>query len=132
MRSPKESCDSETFSNYCRLKMLWSNSNGSNSKMSFENALVEFDLTGAQVMTLLKQVVSHRDAQSGARIKYVNSADNRPELENARLLIDGRETEIDLAATYKIVCIDYLWKRTSNVPSETEGNYSVLGQAKKI
>jgi 2',3'-cyclic-nucleotide 2'-phosphodiesterase (5'-nucleotidase family) len=37
--------------------------------LPFENALVEFDMTGAQVLTLLKQVVSHRDAQSGARIK---------------------------------------------------------------
>ena len=99
--------------------------------LPFENTLVEFDLTGTQVMTLLKQVVSHRDAQSGARIKYVN-ADNKPQLAHARLLIDGHETEVDPAATYKVVCIDYLWKRTSNVPSETEGNYSVLGQAKKI
>jgi 2',3'-cyclic-nucleotide 2'-phosphodiesterase (5'-nucleotidase family) len=100
--------------------------------LPFENALVEFDLTGAQVLTLLKQVVSHRDAQSGARINYVNDAQNKPQLESARLLIDGHETEIDPAATYKVVCIDYLWKRTSNVPSETEGNYSVLGQAKRI
>jgi len=100
--------------------------------LPFENALVEFDLTGAQVLTLLKQVVSHRDAQSGARIKYATGPDNKPQLQSVRLLIDGRETEIDPAAIYKIVCIDYLWKRTSNVPSETEGNYSVLGQAKKI
>jgi 2',3'-cyclic-nucleotide 2'-phosphodiesterase (5'-nucleotidase family) len=99
--------------------------------LPFENALVEFDLTGAQVFTLLKQVVSHRDAQAGARIKYVN-VDNKPQLESVRLLVDGHETEINPAATYRVVCIDYLWKRTSNVPSETEGNYSVLGQAKKI
>jgi 2',3'-cyclic-nucleotide 2'-phosphodiesterase (5'-nucleotidase family) len=100
--------------------------------LPFENALVEFDLTGVQVLTLLKQVVSHRDAQSGARIKYATGPDNKPQLQGVRLLIDGRETEIDPAAIYKVVCIDYLWKRTSNVPSETEGNYSVLGQAKKI
>jgi len=112
--------------------MLWSNSNGSNSKMSFENALVEFDLTGAQVLTLLKQVVSHRDAQAGARIKYVNDANNRPQLASARLLIDGQEKEINPAATYRVVSIDYLWKRSSTVTSETEGNYSVLSHAKKI
>lgn len=100
--------------------------------LPFENALVEFDLTGAQVLTLLKQVVSHRDAQSGARIKYANDAQNRPQIQSARLLIDGRETEIDPAATYRVVCIDYLWKRTANLPSDTEGNYSILGQAKKI
>jgi 2',3'-cyclic-nucleotide 2'-phosphodiesterase (5'-nucleotidase family) len=100
--------------------------------LPFENALVQFDLTGAQVMTLLRQVVSHRDAQAGARIKYVNSPDNKPQLQSVRLLIDGKEQEVDPNATYKVICIDYLWKRTANVPSETEGNYSVLGQAKKI
>ena len=100
--------------------------------LPFENALVEFDMTGAQVLTLLKQVVSHRDAQSGARIKYVNDADNRPQLDSVRLLIDGQEQEIDPNAVYKVICIDYLWKRNSTTVSETEGNYSVLGQAKKI
>src|SRR2546421_3585360 len=100
--------------------------------LPFENALVEFDMTGAQVLTLLKQVVSHRDAQSGARIKYVNDADNRPQLDSVRLLIDGQEKEIDTNAIYKVICIDYLWKRNSATVSETEGNYSVLGQAKKI
>lgn len=100
--------------------------------LPFENALVEFDMTGAQVLTLLKQVVSHRDAQSGARIKYVNDADNRPQLDSVRLLIDGQEKEIDPNAIYKVICIDYLWKRNSATVSETEGNYSVLGQAKKI
>jgi len=100
--------------------------------LPFENALVEFDLTGAQVLSLLKQVVSHRDAQAGARIKYVNDADNRPQLQTARLLIDGKEQDIDAKAVYRVICIDYLWKRTANVASDTEGNYSVLGQAQKI
>jgi 2',3'-cyclic-nucleotide 2'-phosphodiesterase (5'-nucleotidase family) len=100
--------------------------------LPFENALVQFDMTGAQVLALLKQVVSHRDAQAGARIKYVNDAANRPQLESVQLLIDGQEKEIDPAATYKVVSIDYLWKRSSTIPSETEGNYSVLNQAKKI
>jgi len=100
--------------------------------LPFENALVQFDLTGAQVMTLLKQVVSHRDAQAGARITYVSDAENRPQLQSVRLLVNGKEQEVDLNATYKVICIDYLWKRTANLPSDTEGNYSVLGQAKKI
>jgi 2',3'-cyclic-nucleotide 2'-phosphodiesterase (5'-nucleotidase family) len=100
--------------------------------LPFENALVQFDLTGTQVMTLLKQVVSHRDAQAGARIKYVNSADNKPQLQSVRLLVNGQEQEIDPNATYKVICIDYLWQRTANLPSDSEGNYSVLGQAKKI
>jgi 2',3'-cyclic-nucleotide 2'-phosphodiesterase (5'-nucleotidase family) len=100
--------------------------------LPFENALVQFDLTGAQVMTLLKQVVSHRDAQAGARIKYANDADNKPQLQSVKLLVDGKEQDVDPDAIYKVICIDYLWKRTANVASETEGNYSVLGQAKKI
>jgi len=100
--------------------------------LPFENALVQFDMTGAQLLTLLKQVVSHRDAQAGARIKYVNDASNRPQLESVQLLIDGQAKEIDPAATYKVVSIDYLWKRSSTIPSETEGNYSVLNQSKKI
>jgi 2',3'-cyclic-nucleotide 2'-phosphodiesterase (5'-nucleotidase family) len=100
--------------------------------LPFENALVEFDLTGAQLMTLLKQVVSHRDAQAGARVTYVNDADNKSQLQSVRLLIDGKEQEVDPNATYKVICIDYLWKRTANLPSDTEGNYSILGQAKKI
>ena len=100
--------------------------------LPFENALVEFDLTGEQVLTLMKQVVSHRDAQAGARIRYVNDANNRPQLEGARFLVDGKEIDIDRAATYKVICIDYLWKRTAVGASDTEGNYSILSQAKKI
>jgi 2',3'-cyclic-nucleotide 2'-phosphodiesterase (5'-nucleotidase family) len=108
-----------------RLSDIW-------ELLPFENALVEFDLTGEQLMSLLRQVVSHRDAQAGARIKYVNTADNKVQLESARLVIDGKEQEIDPGATYRVICIDYLWKRTANVESETEGNYSVLGRARKI
>ncbi len=100
--------------------------------LPFENALVEFDLTGEQLLKLLGEVVSHRDAQAGARIKYRTNADKKLELVSARVLIDGREQEIDPAAIYKVISIDYLWKRHSTTPSETEGNYSVLSQAKKI
>lgn len=100
--------------------------------LPFENALVQFDLTGEQLLKLLNVAVSHRDAQSGARIRYRTNADKKIELVSARLIIDGKETEIDPAAVYSIVSIDYLWKRRSTTPSETEGDYSVLGQAKKI
>jgi 2',3'-cyclic-nucleotide 2'-phosphodiesterase (5'-nucleotidase family) len=100
--------------------------------LPFENALVEFDLTGAQVLNLLRQVVSHRDAQAGARIKYVNDANNRPQLQAAHLLVDGKEQEINPTTIYKIICIDYLWKRTAVGVSDTEGNYSILNQAQKI
>ena len=100
--------------------------------MPFENALVAFDLSGAQVLNLLRVVVSFRDAQSGARITYRVGANKKLELEQARLLIDGQEKEIDPAATYTVISIDYLWKRRSSAPSETEGNYSILGEAKDI
>ena len=100
--------------------------------MPFENALVAFDLTGAQVLDLLRVAVSHRDAQSGARIKYRNVSGKPAELESAHFLIDGVEREIDPAAIYTVISIDYLWKRKSTTPSETEGNYSMLGESKNI
>jgi len=89
-------------------------------------------MTGEQVLTLLKQVVSHRDAQSGALIRYHTNADKKNELETARLVIGGRARDIDPAATYTVVTIDYLMKRSATRPSETEGDYSVLSKAKKI
>ncbi len=100
--------------------------------LPFENALVAFDLTGAQVLDLLRVVVSHRDAQAGARIKYGTGSDKTPELETVRLLIDGAEKEIDPNATYTVVSIDYLMNRRSSKPSATEGDYSILREAKNI
>ena len=76
--------------------------------LPFENALVAFDLTGAQVVVLLRVVMGNRDAQSGARIKYRVNADKHLELESVRLLVDGVEKEIDPAAVYTIISIDYL------------------------
>ena len=100
--------------------------------MPFENALLAFDLTGAQVLDLLRVNLSYRDAQSGARIKYRTSSDKKPELESARFLIDGQEKDIDPSATYTVISIDYLWKRRAAGPSETEGDYSVLREGKNI
>jgi 2',3'-cyclic-nucleotide 2'-phosphodiesterase (5'-nucleotidase family) len=92
--------------------------------LPFENALIAFDLTGAQVLDLLRVNLSHRDAQSGARIKYRINSNKQPELESARLLIDGVEKEIEPAATYTVISIDYLL----NVSG---GDYAaVLKQAK--
>jgi 2',3'-cyclic-nucleotide 2'-phosphodiesterase (5'-nucleotidase family) len=92
--------------------------------LPFENALVAFDLTGAQLLDLLRVVVSNQDAQSGARIRYRLGSDKRPELESARLLIDGVEKEIDPAAVYTVISIDYLLNVTG-------GDYAtVLKQAK--
>jgi 2',3'-cyclic-nucleotide 2'-phosphodiesterase (5'-nucleotidase family) len=100
--------------------------------LPFENALVQFDLTGEQLLKLLNEMLTHRDAQSGARIVYRVDVNNKSELVSARLLINGREEEINPQATYTIVSIDYLWKRQSTTPSDSEGNYSVLGKAQKI
>src|SRR6185437_10731821 len=65
--------------------------------LPFENALVAFDLTGEQLLDLLRLVVSNRDAQSGMRIKYRVNSDKKLELESAKFLVDGVETEIDPA-----------------------------------
>ena len=100
--------------------------------LPFENALVAVDLTGAQVLDLLRVVVSHRDAQSGARIRYRTGGDKTPELETVRLLIDGQQKEIDPKAIYTVVSIDYLMNRRSTKPSATEGDYSILRAAKTI
>jgi 2',3'-cyclic-nucleotide 2'-phosphodiesterase (5'-nucleotidase family) len=94
--------------------------------LPFENALVAFDLTGAQVLDLLRVVVSRRDAQSGARVKYRINSEKQPELETARFMIDGKERELDPAATYTVISIDYLLRVTG-------GDYAtVLSQAKNI
>ncbi|MFN2497888.1 MAG: 5'-nucleotidase C-terminal domain-containing protein [Pyrinomonadaceae bacterium] len=100
--------------------------------LPFENALVAVDLTGAQVLDLLQVVVSHRDAQAGARIKYRTGANKQPELETVRLLVDGQEKEIDPAKVYTVVSIDYLMNRRSTRPSATEGDYSILRAGKNI
>lgn len=94
--------------------------------LPFENALVEVDLTGEQLMKLLGVVVAAGDALSGARISYRMNADNRPELVSARLRdSQGREMEIDPKATYPIVTIDYLVQLGS-------GRYSILQEGKNV
>ncbi len=92
--------------------------------LPFENALVAFDLTGAQVLDLLRINLLHRDAQSGVRVKYRINSDKQLELESAKFLIDGAEKEIDPAAIYTVICIDYLLNVTG-------GDYAaVLKKAK--
>ena len=82
--------------------------------LPFENALVAFDLTGDQVLELLRIVVSHRDAQSGARITYKANPNKQLELESAKLLISGVEKEIDPEAVYTVISIDYLLNVTGS------------------
>jgi 2',3'-cyclic-nucleotide 2'-phosphodiesterase (5'-nucleotidase family) len=94
--------------------------------LPFENALVEIDLTGEQLLKLLGIVLQSRDAQSGANIKYRMTADNRPEIVSVKLIdAQGHEVGIDPKATYTIVTIDYLLNLAS-------GNYSILQQGKNV
>lgn len=87
--------------------------------MPFENALVQIDLTGEQVLKLLTVVLEARDAQSGARLQYRMNRD-KPELVSAKLVDSrGQETDIDPRATYSIVTIDYLLNLAS-------GRYTIL------
>lgn len=90
--------------------------------LPFENALVAFDLTGDKVLELLRVVVSHRDAQSGARINYRVTAEKQLEAESAKFLIAGVEKEIDPAAVYTVISIDYLLNVTGS-------DYAVLKKA---
>jgi 2',3'-cyclic-nucleotide 2'-phosphodiesterase (5'-nucleotidase family) len=94
--------------------------------LPFENALVELDLTGQQVLQLLNIVLTGHDAQSGARITYRLNAEKNPGLLKVRLVdATGREVEIDPHATYKVVTIDYLLRLAS-------GEYSMFQEAKNV
>ena len=94
--------------------------------LPFENALVAFDLTGAQVIELLRGVTRRGDAQSGAKIQYKLNEQKRPQLETVRLLVSGKEVDIDPAAIYTVISTDYLLRVTG-------GDYAaVLGSAKNI
>lgn len=92
--------------------------------LPFENKLVALEMTGAQLMNVLKAVVASREPQSGARIKYRAGADQKLELVSAKLIgSDGRETIIDHAATYRVITIDYLL-------SVSGGSLAILQQSK--
>ena len=87
---------------------------------------MEVELTGEEVFELLRTVVSRRDAQSGARIKYRTGADKKPEIVSAKLIgDDGKDKEIDPKTTYRIVTIDYLL-------SVAGGDYRILKQAREV
>jgi 2',3'-cyclic-nucleotide 2'-phosphodiesterase (5'-nucleotidase family) len=93
--------------------------------LPFENALVTLDLTGEQLMKLVRMVVAGREAQSGARIVYKTNADKKSELVSAKLREAGAEKEIDPNATYTIVTIDYLYRVGGNT-------YGVLSEGKNM
>ena len=79
--------------------------------LPFENALVTVELTGEQLMRLLKMIVASREAQSGARVVYFTKADKTNEIDILKLRTPGGEKDIDPQATYRIVTIDYLVSR---------------------
>jgi len=94
--------------------------------LPFENALIEIELTGAQVLKLLRVATGGRDAQAGARILYRWNSENRPEFISARLIdAKGHEQEIDTGATYRVVTIDYLLKLGG-------GSYAILQEGKNV
>jgi hypothetical protein len=77
-------------------------------------------------MELLRVMISHADAQSGARVTYRVNPEKRPEFESAKFIVNGAEKEIDPAGVYTVICIDYLLNVTG-------GDYAaVLKQAKNI
>ena len=92
--------------------------------LPFENKLVELEMTGEQLLNVLKAVVESREVQSGARIKYRIGSDQKPELITVKLInADGRETDINPTATYRVITIDYLL-------SVSGGSLAILQQAK--
>ena len=94
--------------------------------LPFENALVAFDLTGKQVIELLRIVTTDHDAQSGARVTYKINDKKQVEFETAKWFVNGSEKEIDPNAIYTIICIDYLLNVTG-------GDYAaVLKQSPNI
>jgi len=92
--------------------------------MPFENALVEVELKGEDLIKLLGVILDSRDAQSGAKVQYRMNGE-KAELVGAKFIdSQGQETEIDPNATYSLITIDYLVNLAS-------GRYSILQRGKK-
>lgn len=83
--------------------------------LPFENALVRVDLTGEQLMRLLKLIVANREAQSGARIVYFTKPDKTSDIVTMKLRTPGGEKDIDPQATYRVVTIDYIANRGGDI-----------------
>lgn len=91
--------------------------------MPFENALVQVDLRGEDLLKLLAVILDSRDAQSGAKLQYRMNGE-KAELVGAKFIdSQGQETEIDPNATYSLITIDYLVNLAS-------GRYSILQRGK--
>ncbi|MGI8919975.1 MAG: 5'-nucleotidase C-terminal domain-containing protein [Pyrinomonadaceae bacterium] len=93
--------------------------------MPFENALLQVELKGEDLLKLMAVILDSRDAQSGAKIQYRMNGE-KAELVSAKLIDSrGQETEIDPNATYSLITIDYLVNLAS-------GRYSILQRGKNI
>ena len=92
--------------------------------LPFENALVELELTGGQLLKVLQIAVASREPQAGARIRYRTNDEKKFELVSAVLVgADGKERAIDPKATYRVITIDYLL-------SVVGGNFAILQESK--
>jgi len=92
--------------------------------LPFENALVELELTGEQLLKVLQIAVASREPQAGARVRYRTNDEKKLELVSAVLVsADGKERAIDPKATYRVVSIDYLL-------SVAGGNFAILQESK--
>lgn len=93
--------------------------------MPFENALVQVELRGEDLLKLLAVILDSRDAQSGAKVQYRMNGE-KAELVGAKFIdSQGQETEIDPNAAYSLVTIDYLVNLAS-------GRYSILQRGKNV
>jgi 2',3'-cyclic-nucleotide 2'-phosphodiesterase (5'-nucleotidase family) len=92
--------------------------------LPFENALIRVDLTGEQLKSLLNLIVTSNEAQSGARIVYRQISDKKNEAQSFKLRTPQGEREIDPAATYSVVTIDYLYN--------VGGRYGILKEGKNM
>jgi 2',3'-cyclic-nucleotide 2'-phosphodiesterase (5'-nucleotidase family) len=92
--------------------------------LPFENALIEIELTGEQLLKVLQVTVASREPQAGARVRYRTNDEKKFELVSAVLVsADGKEREIDPKATYRVITIDYLL-------SVVGGNFAILQESK--
>src|SRR5688572_13759111 len=83
--------------------------------LPFENALVTVDLTGEQLVRLLKLLVTNREAQSGAKVVYYTKPDKTSEIDIIKMRAPGGEKDVDPQATYRVVTIDYIVNRGGDI-----------------
>lgn len=88
--------------------------------LPFENALVTVELTGEQLMRLMKSIVASREAQSGARIVYFTKPDKTSEVDIVKLRTTAGEKDIDPQATYRVVTIDYIVNRGGDISTQLQ------------